>query len=261
MQYETARFKREECSLGNMEQPFSGIQEQVSLIKENGLKAEPAAEQHMPQATPLKKKVKKSKMEPDAVDEEGLKKRPRKKLSLKKRQRIQKKETQKHRTEWRHMEESKMAKIHKCRRNELLFSFGRGRRKCDEGGTPEPRAGRADRLLPPQAGSNSRSSSFPGDGLRVTSPLSLCGEPRRAQVLPVLPICTTVMLLSSLASPPVMPSAPSASTLPSTLEITIPSGVASLWHCYFGGRGLKSLIILNPRQVAHGIYIVRLCNF
>ncbi|KAI9521568.1 hypothetical protein NQZ68_003722 [Dissostichus eleginoides] len=55
------------------------------------------------------------------------------------------------------------------------------------GGTPEPRAGRADRLLPPQAGSNSRSGSFPGDGLRVTSPLSLCGEPRRAQVLPVLP--------------------------------------------------------------------------
>ncbi|KAK5901364.1 hypothetical protein CgunFtcFv8_026245 [Champsocephalus gunnari] len=143
----------------------------------------------MPRATPLKKKkVKKSKMEPDAVDEEGLvspaettaeekkkgkkgkkvdgqeevqsedqpaggnaetekepettdasllasgqkKKHLRKKLSLKKRQRIQKKETQKHRAEWRHMEESKMAKIHKCRRNELLFSFGRGRRKCDE---------------------------------------------------------------------------------------------------------------------------------
>ncbi|KAK5906841.1 hypothetical protein CesoFtcFv8_004750 [Champsocephalus esox] len=141
----------------------------------------------MPQATPLKKKkkVEKSKMEPDAVDEEGLvnpaemtaeekkkvdgqeevqsddqpaggdaetekepertdadasllasghkKKRLWKKLSLKKRQRIQKKETQKHRAEWRHMEESKMAKIHKCCRNELLFSFGRGRRKCDEG--------------------------------------------------------------------------------------------------------------------------------
>ncbi|KAI9520065.1 hypothetical protein NQZ68_021784 [Dissostichus eleginoides] len=40
---------------------------------------------------------------------------------------------QNHRAEWRHMEESKMAKIHKCRRNEVLFSFGRGRRKCDEG--------------------------------------------------------------------------------------------------------------------------------
>ncbi|KAK5916371.1 hypothetical protein CgunFtcFv8_011361 [Champsocephalus gunnari] len=61
------------------------------------------------------------------------KKRLRKKLSLKKRQRIQKNETQKHRAEWRHMEESKMAKIHKCCRNEVLFSFGRGRRKCDEG--------------------------------------------------------------------------------------------------------------------------------
>ncbi|KAK5927993.1 hypothetical protein CgunFtcFv8_013095 [Champsocephalus gunnari] len=141
----------------------------------------------MSQATPLKKKkVKKSKMEPDAVDEEGLvspaettaeekkkgkkvdgqeevqsedqpaggdgetekettdadasllasgqtKKRLRKKLSPKKRQRIQKKEMQKHRAEWRYMEESKLAKIHKCRRNELLFSFGRGRRKCDKG--------------------------------------------------------------------------------------------------------------------------------
>ena len=40
---------------------------------------------------------------------------------------------QKHRAEWRHMEESNMAKINKCRRNEVLFSFGRGRRKCDEG--------------------------------------------------------------------------------------------------------------------------------
>ncbi|KAK5930414.1 hypothetical protein CgunFtcFv8_026650 [Champsocephalus gunnari] len=57
----------------------------------------------------------------------------KKRLWKKLRQRIQKKETQKHRAEWRHMEESKMAKIHKCRRNELLFSFGRGRRKCDEG--------------------------------------------------------------------------------------------------------------------------------
>ncbi|KAI9548099.1 hypothetical protein NQZ68_013119 [Dissostichus eleginoides] len=97
----------------------------------------------------------------------------------------------------------------------------------------DPRAkGRPSRPpSPPQAGSNSRSGSFPGDGLRVTSPLSLCGEPRRVYS-PVCPICTTVMLLSSLASPPVVPSAPSA----------------ALWHCYFGGRGLKSLIILNPRQ-------------
>ncbi|KAK5899700.1 hypothetical protein CesoFtcFv8_009151 [Champsocephalus esox] len=41
---------------------------------------------------------------------------------------------QKHRAEWRHMEESKMAKINKCCRNEVLFSSGRGRRKCDEDG-------------------------------------------------------------------------------------------------------------------------------
>ncbi|KAI9543464.1 hypothetical protein NQZ68_012115 [Dissostichus eleginoides] len=34
LQYETARFKREEQRLRNMEQPFSRIQEQVSLIKE-----------------------------------------------------------------------------------------------------------------------------------------------------------------------------------------------------------------------------------
>ncbi|KAK5904210.1 hypothetical protein CesoFtcFv8_005798 [Champsocephalus esox] len=53
----------------------------------------------------------------------------KKKLSLSLRQRIQKTETQKRRAGWRHMEESKMATVHKCRRNELLFSFGRGRRK------------------------------------------------------------------------------------------------------------------------------------
>ncbi|KAK1882516.1 Hydrocephalus-inducing protein like [Dissostichus eleginoides] len=34
LQYETARFKREERRLRNMEQPFSRIQEQVSLMKE-----------------------------------------------------------------------------------------------------------------------------------------------------------------------------------------------------------------------------------
>ncbi|KAF3859893.1 hypothetical protein F7725_000148 [Dissostichus mawsoni] len=34
LEYETARFKREERRLRNMEQPFSRIQEQVSLIKE-----------------------------------------------------------------------------------------------------------------------------------------------------------------------------------------------------------------------------------
>ncbi|KAK1903012.1 Reticulocyte-binding protein 2 like a [Dissostichus eleginoides] len=34
LQYETARFKREERRLSNMEQPFSRRQEQVSLIKE-----------------------------------------------------------------------------------------------------------------------------------------------------------------------------------------------------------------------------------
>ncbi|KAI9520313.1 hypothetical protein NQZ68_018620, partial [Dissostichus eleginoides] len=58
--------------------------------------------------------------------------------------------------------------------------------------------------------------------------LSVRQLPRRAvpRYSPFCPICTTVMLLSSLASPPVVPSAPSAATLPSTLEITIPSGVA-----------------------------------
>ncbi|KAK1899426.1 Reticulocyte-binding protein 2 like a [Dissostichus eleginoides] len=34
LKYETARFKREERRLRNMEQPFSRIQEQVSLMKE-----------------------------------------------------------------------------------------------------------------------------------------------------------------------------------------------------------------------------------
>ncbi|KAI9535178.1 hypothetical protein NQZ68_007269, partial [Dissostichus eleginoides] len=215
LQYETARFKREERRLSNMEQPFSRRQEQVSLIKEKddskgstGTNSAAEAAQILAENRRLmreqKKKeeqlrlqreeeeklrkeeemrlaeearlirlqeekklaeekikdeedallaeeervkmVEKVRQERERVMQQNQQERRERKNQIPKRKKgklpsdftsppeetMLHKGKQKHRAEWRHMEESKMAKINKCRRNEVLFSFRRGRRKCDE---------------------------------------------------------------------------------------------------------------------------------
>ncbi|KAK1898071.1 Dynactin subunit 1 [Dissostichus eleginoides] len=200
LEYETARFKREERRLRNMEQPFSRIQEQFSLIKEKDhskgstgtnsdaeaskilaenrrlmreqkeeqLRLQREEEEKMTKEEEMRlaeearlirlqeekklaeekkikdeedallaeeervKMVEKVRQERERVMQQNQQERRERKNQIPKRKKgklpsdftpppeetMLHKGKQKHQAEWRHMEESKMAKINKCRRNE-----------------------------------------------------------------------------------------------------------------------------------------------